>query len=492
MTKAAKPAKNPRTAKRYFKTSAAAETKARKVSAQLAAKGYRVFPLKTGRHAGSWYLTVIDAENHILGAELRFSDHPGNIGGSLVTWDGKDTRRNDVATLKQALAVIKRQGVKPKSGKKNPAAKPARKPGEMKTAKKVAAKKAAAKRAKNLHPALLAAGGAVLSTAAAKAAKWAMKPFSSVAGAKSAKPAKKKSKKRATKKHSPPVGGRAAKLKKAVTLKAKTARPPARTGPPAVVAEVASALRGLGYSAGKARSMALLGQEATGSKHFDAVLHSAMKGAKKNPKPKAKKKSTKKKPNGHGKLKQSAAMYERFHGAPSTEVIEVIEAEGISAAEAKKIAGQTPPDDYAGMGPLVSLDVCPPGSDPSNIRYSEGLGYLQAGDAYTVAFTGKQRPRTCCDPAGKQIYFIGGDQDLTGTPLLKKGRELGFDLVDLGECTMIVYETRKHFDNFELVDYFHRFGEETEERPHLVYSPARHRLYLVGGAYWVTDEGIRN
>ena len=152
-----------------------------------------------------------------------------------------------------------------------------------KAAKKAAAKKAAAKRAKNLHPALLAAGGAALSAAAAKAAKWAMKPFSSASGAKSAKPAKKKSKKRATKKHSPPVGGRAAKLKKAVTLKAKTARPPARTGPPAVVAEVASALRGLGYSAGKARSMALLGQEATGSKHFDAVLHSAMKGAKKNP-----------------------------------------------------------------------------------------------------------------------------------------------------------------------------------------------------------------
>ena len=360
-----------------------------------------------------------------------------------------------------------------------------------KAAKKAAAKKAAAKRAKNLHPALLAAGGAALSAAAAKAAKWAMKPFSSASGAKSAKPAKKKSKKRATKKHSPPVGGRAAKLKKAVTLKAKTARPPARFNAP-VVGEVASALRNLGYKPAQAMAMAERAEMQSGSLKFDDVFRTAMKGAKKNPKPKAKKKAAKKKPNGHGKLKQSAAMYERFHGAPSTEVIEVIEAEGISAAEAKKIAGQTPPDDYAGMGPLVSLDVCPPGSDPSNIRYSEGLGYLQAGDAYTVAFTGKQRPRTCCDPAGKQIYFIGGDQDLTGTPLLKKGRDLGFDLVDLGECTMIVYETRKHFDNFELVDYFHRFGEETEERPHLVYSPARHRLYLVGGAYWVTDEGIRN
>jgi hypothetical protein len=179
------------------------------------------------------------------------------------------------------------------------------------------------------------------------------------------------------------------------------------------------------------------------------------------------------KPNPAGGLKAAQSKYEEFHGKPSTEVIEVLEAEGISADVVAKVAAMVPPDDYTGLGDLSELQILTPKGEP-----------------VSIAFSGKERPRLCCNPDGTQLYFVGGNQDVG--ELVKRGASLGFALVDLGECFQVEYVTRKRFDGFQLVNYYHEFGEETGERPRLLWSPAHRKLYLVGGAYSIRPEGIVN
>ena len=148
----------------------------------------------------------------------------------------------------------------------------------------------------------------------------------------------------------------------------------------------------------------------------------------------------------------------------------MLKADGVKPGTLAKIASMVPPDDYAGMGQLLELRAVGDDGMQTQLRYS------------------KDKPRVCCDPAGTQIYFVGGDQ---GSEKLS-GRFVGFDLVDLGECTYIAYFTRKQFDNFEPIEYYHEFGEENGIRPHLAWSPARKQMYLVGGNYAIRPEGIVN
>jgi hypothetical protein len=173
----------------------------------------------------------------------------------------------------------------------------------------------------------------------------------------------------------------------------------------------------------------------------------------------------------------AAAKYEEFHGTPSKEVIEVLEGTGIPKSMAAKIAKLVPPEDYTGMGLLVELKCLTFGSDAKNA-------------AHIIFDPAKKPVRVCCNPEGDQIYFVGGDQNVD--ELAKAGADIGFALVDLGECILITYRARKSLDRFQTIDYFHELGEETGERPHLLYSLAHKRLYLVGGAYEVKPEGIVN
>ena len=83
---------------------------------------------------------------------------------------------------------------------------------------------------------------------------------------------------------------------------------------------------------------------------------------------------------------------------------------------------------------------------------------------------------------GRQLYFVGGDQelDLDG---LKIPAEWKKDDMVIGVLTNIVYRTKKKFDAFELTDYTHRLGEESGYEPLLRYDPNTPHLYVTGGAY---------
>jgi hypothetical protein len=58
--------------------------------------------------------------------------------------------------------------------------------------------------------------------------------------------------------------------------------------------------------------------------------------------------------------------------------------------------------------------------------------------------------------------------------------------------TYIVYQTRKGFDKFELIDYGHQTGEESGVQPMLVYHPRSKTLSVVGGQYRLKKPGIIN
>lgn len=170
---------------------------------------------------------------------------------------------------------------------------------------------------------------------------------------------------------------------------------------------------------------------------------------------------------------RAAKLYEQFHGAPSNEVIEVIEAYGATPAVVEKVKGMIPPEDFAKLGDLVKLIIAQPGAT--------------RGDE--IEFGANERPILASNADADQLYIIAGNQNVT--PLLK-GLRASDVLVDLGELVQVEYQTRKRMDKFQPVVYYHKLGEETGERPRLLFDRERKHLYIVGGNYKVKPEGITN
>jgi hypothetical protein len=105
-------------------------------------------------------------------------------------------------------------------------------------------------------------------------------------------------------------------------------------------------------------------------------------------------------------------------------------------------------------------------------------------------------PDVASEPSGRQMYFVGGNQDISAY-LRQFHVDERKDWIDLGPCVLIEYETQKEFDKFEPYVYFHALGEETGEypgdnglNPRLMYNRVRKRLFLSGGSYVVKPEGI--
>jgi hypothetical protein len=99
---------------------------------------------------------------------------------------------------------------------------------------------------------------------------------------------------------------------------------------------------------------------------------------------------------------------------------------------------------------------------------------------------------------GTQLYLVGGDQSLDLDALGITGDSATKELVTVGDCIKIYYETEKDFDQFETIQYHHELGEETGELPVLAYDRMNQRLLFVGGAYRIekplmeTSPGIEN
>lgn len=162
-----------------------------------------------------------------------------------------------------------------------------------------------------------------------------------------------------------------------------------------------------------------------------------------------------------GDFVEAQSLYETFHGRPSEETIVVTE----------EVEERT---SLAGLGKLIELEVI-------------ALSGIEA----TIEFE-THRPMLTSSPDGKQLYIMGGDQELDLDGLEMDGPEWVKDLMVIGVLTQVTYETQKAFHQFQMIDYFHELGEESGVQPLLVYDTLNKRLSIVGGQYEVKFEGIVN
>lgn len=162
-----------------------------------------------------------------------------------------------------------------------------------------------------------------------------------------------------------------------------------------------------------------------------------------------------------GEFSAAQDLYETFHGRPSEETIVVTE----EVEERSSLAG---------LGKLIELEVI-----------------TLSGFEVEIEFD-THRPMLASSPDGKQLYIMGGDQQLDLEQLEMDGPEWLKDLMVIGILTQVTYETQKAFHQFQLIDYYHDLGEESGVQPLLVYDTLNRRLSVVGGQYEVKFEGIVN
>ena len=158
----------------------------------------------------------------------------------------------------------------------------------------------------------------------------------------------------------------------------------------------------------------------------------------------------------------AAALRETFTGLP---------AEFTSIAEEPHM----PAGDYAQLGELLALYVKP-----------------HAGGQVQQINFGKNRPLMLSDESARQIYFSGGNQNISASLAAFGARSRG-GLFELGEARRIDYKQRKeHVRDPDVDEWRHEFGEETGVRPVVLFDPVSKRLLLEGGEYQIRAEGIVN
>ncbi len=136
-----------------------------------------------------------------------------------------------------------------------------------------------------------------------------------------------------------------------------------------------------------------------------------------------------------------------------------------------------PAGDYAQLGKLDALHVKP----------------ISGGQVMTISFPKADRPLVVSDETARQIYFVGGDQDVREALQSFDARANAAGLLELGEARRIDYTQRKEQVPDPDVDRWrHEFGEETGIRPTVLFDPRHKRLLLEGGEYKIRPEGIVN
>lgn len=157
----------------------------------------------------------------------------------------------------------------------------------------------------------------------------------------------------------------------------------------------------------------------------------------------------------------AARVYEDFHGRPAGETLEIIE---------EKLEHEW----LTQLGLLVELKVA-------------AVTKVNA----IIAFD-KDAPNLCCSEDCRQLYIEGGDQALDLAVLKLDGDKWLKDSMVIGVLYELTYQTKKGFHKFKLTEYFHRLGEETGDKPTLLYDPNNKKLSVSGGAYEIRDVGIVN
>lgn len=164
----------------------------------------------------------------------------------------------------------------------------------------------------------------------------------------------------------------------------------------------------------------------------------------------------------------AAAIREEFTGAP---------AEHYTVHDEPNM----PAGDYAQLGELLALYVKP----------------LHGGQVQAINFRSGERPLLVSDETARQLYFVGGDQDVSSALSAfgvssQSGTDAG-GLIHLGEARRIDYKQRKeHVPDPDVDEWRHEFGEETHVHPKVLFDPLHKQLILQGGEYVVRREGIVN
>jgi hypothetical protein len=159
---------------------------------------------------------------------------------------------------------------------------------------------------------------------------------------------------------------------------------------------------------------------------------------------------------------EAAELYEQFHGREPAEILELQEPEA---------RGVT----LTSLGDLIELQIVP----------LEGRQWVQ------LDFSG-DRIKLASNAKGSQLYFIGGNQTLTGEVLRTFGTDTSKELVELGQAATVVYRAKKSVTDFKTSNWEHSFGEESGLRPILAYDTRTRRMLLVGGEYTIEAPGIIN
>lgn len=184
-----------------------------------------------------------------------------------------------------------------------------------------------------------------------------------------------------------------------------------------------------------------------------------------NPKPKRKgaprRKNTKtntRKAGRRNPAEAAKAMFEKFHGRPSTKTV-------------KHRVAQHYHEALANLGDLVEMTVLLP-DEQEVVLAPKGVKLASSED-------------------GGQLEFLGGDQKLN---LSKLGlaATLPKDRVVIGPVLSIAYRTEKDFDKFKPLTYEHEFGEDGGELPTLCYDVRSQLMFLAGGSYQNLKPGIVN
>jgi hypothetical protein len=174
-------------------------------------------------------------------------------------------------------------------------------------------------------------------------------------------------------------------------------------------------------------------------------------------------------------------LYTKFHGRGPDRVDTIEVAETDAYAEHPELAQ---------LGKLISLYV----GEGVKLEGKEGTVPKQIekdGWIKVIQFDQGHQPDVAAEPGGKQLYLVGGNQNLD-SQLADLGADPDKNLVDLGFCYRIEYFTKKKFDSFQPVYYWHLLGEETGVSPRLMYDRSRKLIQFAGGEYEIRPEGIVN
>ena len=168
--------------------------------------------------------------------------------------------------------------------------------------------------------------------------------------------------------------------------------------------------------------------------------------------------------NPNSESQSAAALYEQFHGRPSSETLEYREEVEFA-------------DDLAALGDLVDIVIATLSGYRATLVFPEsGAGVVK------LSSTGD----------GKQLHLVGGEQDVELEKIHMNGSKWLRDKMVLGQIEKITYRTRKAHDNYKDVEYFHHAGEETGERPYLLYDSVNKALEIAGGQYHAQQAGLVN